>query len=123
METRQPPVVYEPVVSAGNVPRPPVVPTVEPLAGEDTVGDPLIVVVVFVLFLSLPHAVARSANMHALATAAVIRLWNMISPFRGVDFVGVALAGASAPTIDPTFVLRNLRSRVTSSRVPTAVRV
>ena len=89
--------------------------------GVDTVGDPLIVV--FVLLLSLLHAVARRVNMHALATAAVIRLWNMISPFRGVDFVGVALASTITAAIDPTFVLCNLRSRVTSSDLPTAVAV
>jgi hypothetical protein len=93
----------------------PVVPTVEPPVGEDTIGDPLIVVVVLFL-LSLLHAVARRANMQALATAAVIRLWNMISPFRGVGFAGVVLASTNSAAIDPTFVLCNLRSRVTNSR-------
>jgi hypothetical protein len=40
--------------------------------GEDTIGDPLIVVVV--LLSSLLHAVARTVTMHALATTAIIRL-------------------------------------------------
>jgi hypothetical protein len=68
--------------------------------GVETIGDPLIVV--FVLLSSLLHAVARSATMHALATAAVIRLWNMISPFQGVDFAGAAVAGTNAAATDPT---------------------
>jgi hypothetical protein len=48
--------------------------------GVDTVGDPLMVVVV--LLLSLLHAEARTVNTQAPTTAAVIRLWNMISPFQ-----------------------------------------
>jgi hypothetical protein len=110
----QPSVVYDPIVSTGKVSKL-VVSTVEPPVGDDTIGDPLIVVFVLLLLSSLLHAVPRRANMHALATAAVIRLWNMISPFQGVGFVGVALASTNAAAIDPTLVLCNLRSRVTNS--------
>jgi hypothetical protein len=67
-------------VSTGKVSKPPVVSTVEPPVGVDTIGDPLIVVVV--LLSSLLHAEARTVNTHALTTAAVNRLWNMISPFQ-----------------------------------------